>query len=93
MRPAWCPSISTEQGKRSPVDRRIKDTELFLNRDNIVEWLEEHWPKIVKPLLAAKNPRQLSEVVREVATTPDIRPEWQRRFVGHPAKLLDFLHS
>ncbi len=22
MRPAWCPSISTEQGKRSPVDRR-----------------------------------------------------------------------
>ncbi len=76
-------------GPREKVD----DTELLLHRDNMVHWLEEYWLQIVKPLLAARNPRQISAVLRQVATTPDIRPEWQRRFVGHPAKLLNFLQS
>jgi hypothetical protein len=81
-------------GKKRPgPDKKIDETELFLNRDNLVEFLEEHWPRIVKALLAAKNPRQVATLLRQVATTPDIRPEWQRRFVGHPAKLLSFLRS
>lgn len=80
--------------KRKPGPReKIDDTELLLNRDNIVTWLEERWPKIVKPLLAAKTPRQVAAVLREIAATADIRPEWQRRFVGHPAELCDFLRS
>lgn len=80
--------------KRKPGPReKIDDTELLLNRDNIVTWLEECWPKIVRPLLAAKSPRQVATVLRGMAATPDKRPEWQRRFIGHPAKLLDFLRS
>lgn len=79
---------------RKPGPReRIDDTELLLNRDNVVTWLEEYWPKIVKPLLAAKSPRQVAAVLREIAATRDKRPEWQRRFLGHPAKLFDFLRS
>jgi hypothetical protein len=81
-------------GEKRPGPReKIDDTELMLTRDNIAVWLEEHWPQIVKRLLAAKNPREVAAVLRKVATTPDIRPEWQRRFVGHPAKLFDFLRS
>jgi hypothetical protein len=56
-------------------------------------WLEEHWPKIVKPLLAARNPRQVAGVLRPIAKAREIRPQWQKRIVGHPAKLLDFLRS
>jgi len=85
---------ATHTGKKRPgPDKKIDETELFLNRNNLVGWLEEHWPRIVRALVAAKNPRQVAAVLRPVATAPDIRPEWQRRFVGHPAKLLDFLGS
>jgi RHS repeat-associated protein len=72
---------------------KIDDTELFLNRDNIVHWLEEHWPEIASPLRSAPGPRDIAAVLRRVAVTPNIRPEWQKRFVGHPAKLGDFLRS
>lgn len=79
--------------RRPGPDKKIDETELFLNRNHIVEWLEEHWPQIVKPLIAADTPRQIAAVLRQVATTRDIRPEWQRRFLGHPARLLDFLRD
>lgn len=73
--------------------KKIDDTELLLNRDNLLRWLEEHWPNIVKPLLAAKNPREVSALLRPLATSREIRPEWQKRIIGHPATLYDFLQS
>lgn len=79
--------------KKSGPQEKVGDTELLLNRDNAVTWLEEHWPQIVRPLLAARNPRQVVAVMRLFAVRPEIRPEWQKRFVGHPAKLLNFLQS
>jgi len=80
--------------KKHPGPRKkMDDTELLLNRDNLIVWLEEHWPRIVKPLLAARNPRQVAAVLRPIATAREIRPQWQKRVVGHPAKLLDFLRS
>lgn len=82
----------TSKTKPGPREK-IADTELFQNRDNIVKWLEEYWPQIVKPLLSAKGPRQVAALLRELAPKPEIRSEWQRRFVGHPAKLFEFLHS
>jgi hypothetical protein len=77
------------------IDRRkkINDGELLLNRDNLAQWLEEHWPQIVKPLLAAKNAREVAAMLRPIAKPAEIRPEWQKRIVGHPAKLYQFLHS
>jgi len=82
-----------EMGKKKPGPQvKIDDTEILLNRDNIAAWLEEHWPQIVKTLIAAKSPHEVA-VVLEMATTHDILPDWQRRFVGHPAELLDFLAS
>jgi hypothetical protein len=36
--------------KPGPTEK-IDDTELFLNRDNIVHWLEEHWPRAPRPQL------------------------------------------
>jgi len=77
---------------RGPL-KKMDDTELLLNRDNLVQWLEEHWPKIVKRLLAARSPRDVGAVLRPMATTREIRPQWQKRIVEHPAKLLEFLRS
>lgn len=84
--------VAREKKKPGP-SKSIPDDELWRNRDALVYWLEEHWPKIVNPLLAAHNPRQIRAVFVQVARTPDIRPPWQNRIVGHPAKLFDFLHS
>lgn len=86
-------ATDTTQKKRPGPDEKIDASELLIRRDAIVKWLEEHWPKIVKPLLAAKNLREVATVLRQVVSARDIRPEWQSRFVGHPAKLLDFLRS
>jgi hypothetical protein len=80
-------------GKKPGPSKSIPNDELWRNRDALVYWLEENWSQIVQPLLAAHNPRQLRAVLEQVARTPDIRPPWQNRFVGHPAKLLDFLRS
>lgn len=78
--------------KKKPGPReKIDDTELLLNRDNLVHWLEGNWPRIVKPLVAAKNPREVAEVLGQVATTPGT--EWQRGIVAHSVELLDFLRS
>jgi hypothetical protein len=79
--------------KKPGPKRKIDDTELLLNRDNLVYWLEEHWPRIVKPLRAAQNPGEVAMVLRQVATARDIRPSWQSCIVGHPARLFDFLQS
>ncbi|HEY3973467.1 MAG TPA: hypothetical protein VGM18_10710 [Candidatus Sulfotelmatobacter sp.] len=86
-------AIYGTEKKRPGPSAKISDTELFLNRDNLIEWLEEHWPHIVKRLLAAKNPRGVATVLRPIAATRDIRPTWQGRIVDHPAKLLEFLRS
>jgi hypothetical protein len=59
----------------------------------MLHWLEENWPQIATPLRTAPGPREVAAVLRRFATTLDIRPEWQRRLLGHPAKLLDFLRS
>lgn len=80
--------------KKHPGPRKkMDDTELLLNRDNLIVWLEEHWPKIVKPLLAAKSPAEVAAVIAPIAAAADIRPTWQNGVVGHPATLLDFLQS
>jgi len=79
--------------KHRGPQKKMDETELLLNRDSLVQWLEELWPKIVKPLLAAKTPREVAAVLRPIATPREIRPEWQKRIVGHPAKLLEFLRS
>jgi hypothetical protein len=73
--------------------KKVDDTELLLNRDNLVVWLEEHWPKIVKPLLAAKQPLKVAAVLTPIAAAPDIRSTWQRQVMDHPAALREFLRS
>ena len=79
--------------KKPGPSKKISDTELLLNRDNLIQWLEDHWRHIVKPLLGAKNPREVAALLRSVAASRDIRPTWQSRIVAHPAKLLEFLQS
>ncbi len=86
-------AIKSTGTKRPGPDARMNETELLLRRDNLVHWLEQHWPNIVSPLLAAKNPRQVGSVLRAVAPARYARPEWQRDFIGHPAALFSFLHS
>jgi hypothetical protein len=78
---------------RTEGRKKITDSELSLNRDNLVQWMEEHWPKIVKPLLAARNPREIAAALQPVASPPDIRPTWQIGILDHPGELLDFLRS
>jgi len=85
-------------GKKHPgPNKKVDDTELELNRNNLIVWLEEHWPRIVKPLLAASKPdgtpREVAAVLRPIAAARDIRPTWQKAIVEHPAKLREFLQS
>jgi len=81
-------------GKKHPGPaKKVHDTELELNRNNLIGWLEEHWPRIVKPLLAARNPHAVAAVLRPIAAAREVRPTWQKAIVGHPAKLLEFLRS
>ncbi len=79
--------------KRPGPTEKISDTELFHHRDALVDWLEEIWPKIVHQLFAAASPRDVAAVLKPFAETRDPRPLWQKRFLGHPARLLDFLRS
>jgi hypothetical protein len=83
---------SIGRSHRGPL-KKMDDTELVLNRDNLVQWLEEHWPTIVKRLLAARTPRDVAAVLRPIATAREIRAQWQKTIVEHPAKLLEFLRS
>jgi hypothetical protein len=79
--------------KRPDPRQKVHDTELLLNRDNLTTWLEEHWPKIAKFLLAAKSPVDVAAVLTPIAAAPDIRSTWQRQVMDHPAVLLEFLRS
>lgn len=85
--------IDNKAQKRPGPSRSIEDTELLLNRDNLIQWLENHWPNILKPLLAARGPRQVAAVLKPIAAMRDIRPSWQKCVVAHPAKLREFLRS
>ena len=85
--------IEDATDKKPGPDKRIDDTELFRSRDGLVLWLEEVWPEIVQPLLAAANSREVAAVLRKVARPEDLQPPWQTRFLAHPAKLGDFLQS
>jgi len=81
-------------GKKHPgPDKKIDDTELILNRDNVIIWLEQHWPMIAKPLLTARTPDEIVAVVTQVAAAPEIRPAWQKAVMVHPDELLQFLRS
>ncbi len=73
--------------------KRVADAELFRSRDGLVDWLEEVWPQIARPLRTAPNPRAVAAVIKGVARRKELRPPWQHRFVAHPAHLFDFLHS
>jgi hypothetical protein len=86
-------AIKNTGKKRSGPSERMDETELSLRRDDLVHWLENQWPNLVSPLLAAQNPRQVASVLRAVAPPRHVRPEWQRDFIGHPAALLNFLRS
>jgi hypothetical protein len=82
-----------EGNKKPGPTKNIQDDELFRSRDGIVSWLEEVWPELIHPLLAAANPRQVATVLKKVARPKNIQPPWQSRFLAHPAKLFDFLRS
>jgi hypothetical protein len=73
--------------------KKIEDTELLLNRDNLVQWLEQHWPQITKRLLTAKTPGEIAAVLTHIAAPSEIRPTWQSGVMGHPAELMGFLRS
>ncbi len=85
--------IEDAKEKRPGPDKRIEDAELFRGRDGLVLWLEEVWPELVQPLLAAANSREVAAVLRKAARPKDLQPPWQTRFLAHPAKLGDFLQS
>jgi hypothetical protein len=81
-------------GQHHPGPReKMDETELLHNRDNLVDWLEKYWPKIVNSLLAAKYPRDVARAFSQVVAEQDSRQEWQNRFLAYPADLLDFLKS
>ena len=81
-------------GKKHPgPDKRMHDSELLAYRDNLVRWLEEHWPDIVKPLLTVKSPEQTAAVFEAVAEPADIRSTWQKSIIDHPSELREFLAS
>jgi len=82
----------TSHKKPGPV-KNIEDCELFRSRDGLVDWLENVWPEIVKPLFAAKHPRAVAAILGRVARPKDLQPPWQSRFLAHPARLLQFLRS
>ncbi len=54
--------------KKPGPDKYIGDAELFRSRDGIVSWLEDVWPELVQPLLAAANPREVAAVLKKLAT-------------------------
>jgi len=58
-----------------------------------VSWLEEVWPEIVKPLLAADDPSEVAAIFSKVARPKDLQPPWQSRFLAHLSDLRDFLRS
>jgi hypothetical protein len=79
--------------KQRGPGKKVDDTELLLNRDNLVQWLEEHWPRLTKPLLKAKTANEVAAALTAIAAPPDIRHSWQTGVMDHPAELLDFLRS
>lgn len=79
--------------KKPGPGKRIENWKLFNYRDGLVGWLEEVWPEIVQPLLAANDPKTVAAILKKAARPKDIQPPWQSRCLAHPAKLLDFLHS
>ena len=84
----------TDNSKKKPgPDKSIEDVELFRHRDGLVGWLEDVWPKIVKPLLAAADPSEVTAIFNKVARPEDLQPPWQSRFLAHPSDLFDFLRS
>jgi len=84
----------TDNSKKKPgPDKSIEDVELFRHRDGLVGWLEDVWPQIVKPLLAADDPSEVAAIFNKVARPKDLQPPWQSRFLAHPSDLLDFLRS
>jgi hypothetical protein len=92
--PRHFPEAAKASWKRRPgPSERMDGTELLLRRDDLVHWLEDQWPNMVSPLLAARNPRQVASVLRAIASARHARPEWQRDFVGHPATLMNLLQS
>jgi len=85
---------ANDDSKKKPgPDKYIEDVELFRHRDGLVGWLEDVWPEIVKPLLAAGDPSEVAAIFNKVARPKDLQPPWQSRFLAYPAKLLDFLRS
>jgi hypothetical protein len=82
-----------DESKKPGPDKYIGDAELFRTRDGIVGWLEEVWPELVQPLLAAANPREVAAVLKKVAKPKNLQPPWQSRFLAHPAVLHNFLRS
>jgi hypothetical protein len=95
--PAWFQhAIDAVDEKRPGPQKRIDDTELLLNRDKLIQWLEEHWLKIVQPLLAASasdSPSDLAAALEPISARREVRPEWQKRFFDHLSILVDFLKS
>ncbi len=78
---------------RGPI-KKIDDTELILNRNNLVTWLEEHWPQIAQRLMHRRCERRtLAAALEPIAKAPEIRSEWQRHFMDHLDVLLEFLRS
>jgi len=85
--------IEDPKDKRPGPDKSIEDAQLFRSRDGLADYLEDVWPQMVQPLLAAANPRDVAVVLKKLARPEQMRPPWQSRFLAHPAHLFDFLHS
>jgi hypothetical protein len=82
-----------ETRRRPGPGKNIEDWRLLNNRDGLVGWLEEVWPKIARPLLSATDPSKVAAILTKVARPKDVQPPWQSRFLAHAAKLFDFLHG
>lgn len=85
--------INDNKDNKPGPGKNIEDADLFRSRNGLVGWLEDVWPEIVHPLLAAANPREVAAVLKKAARPKDLQPPWQSRFLRHPAYLFDFLHS
>lgn len=91
--PSYYYGATDESRKKPGPDKYIEDVELFRHRDGLVGWLEDVWPEVVKPLLAADDPSEVAAIFSKVARPKDLQPPWQSRFLAHPSDLLDFLRS
>jgi hypothetical protein len=86
-------AMSATRAMRPGPRERMELSELLVERDNLLQWLEEHWPNIVNPLYAARTARAIALAIKKVKATSNVNVEWQSRLINHSDDLFDFLRS